>query len=94
MAETTSPDGGADTLAPPPITQTQETEAKQTIILDQPPADDTAIRAFSFRASDEALTDLKQRIAATRWPSRELVDDASQRRAARDNPEARRLLAE
>jgi len=39
---------------------------------------DEAIRPFSFHASDEALADLRRRIAATRWPSPELVDDASQ----------------
>jgi hypothetical protein len=36
------------------------------------------IRPFSFHASDESLVDLKRRIAATRWPSQELVPDASQ----------------
>lgn len=36
------------------------------------------IRPFKFRASDEALADLRRRIAATRWPSQELVPDASQ----------------
>ena len=40
--------------------------------------DDTAIRPFRFNASDEALADLRRRIAATKWPSRELVTDASQ----------------
>jgi hypothetical protein len=40
------------------------------------PADDTSIRPFKFRASDDALANLKRRIAATKWPSREL--DASQ----------------
>jgi pimeloyl-ACP methyl ester carboxylesterase len=35
------------------------------------PIDDT-IRPFKFRASD-ALADLKRRITATRWPSKELV---------------------
>jgi pimeloyl-ACP methyl ester carboxylesterase len=39
---------------------------------------DTAIRPFKFHASDEALADLRRRIAATKWPSRELVTDASQ----------------
>jgi pimeloyl-ACP methyl ester carboxylesterase len=39
---------------------------------------DIAIRPFKFRASDEALADLRRRIAATKWPSRELVTDASQ----------------
>jgi pimeloyl-ACP methyl ester carboxylesterase len=39
---------------------------------------DTSIRPFAFRASDETLADLRRRIGATRWPSRELVTDASQ----------------
>jgi pimeloyl-ACP methyl ester carboxylesterase len=37
-----------------------------------------SVRPFTFRASDEALADLRRRIAATKWPSRELVGDASQ----------------
>ena len=39
---------------------------------------DTAIRPFSISVSDEQLSDLKRRIAATRFPRRELVDDRSQ----------------
>ncbi|MFS8112330.1 epoxide hydrolase [Rhizobium jaguaris] len=39
---------------------------------------DTSIRPFQFHASDEALADLRRRIAATKWPSRELVKDATQ----------------
>jgi pimeloyl-ACP methyl ester carboxylesterase len=39
---------------------------------------DTSIRPFQFHASDEALADLRRRILATRWPSRELVNDATQ----------------
>ena len=39
---------------------------------------DVAIRPFQFHASDEALADLRRRIAATNWPERELVTDASQ----------------
>ena len=39
---------------------------------------DNAIRPFKFKASDEALTDLRRRVTATKWPSRELVTDASQ----------------
>src|SRR4051794_13178127 len=36
------------------------------------------IRPFHVEVSDEALEDLRSRIAATRWPSRELVQDRSQ----------------
>ena len=43
-----------------------------------PAADDTSIRPFQFHASDEALADLHRRIAATKWPSRETVSDATQ----------------
>jgi pimeloyl-ACP methyl ester carboxylesterase len=41
-------------------------------------AGDTSIRPFKFRASDEALADLKRRITATKWPSKEPVRDATQ----------------
>ena len=39
---------------------------------------DTSIRPFHYHASEEDLADLKRRIRATRWPSREIVGDASQ----------------
>jgi hypothetical protein len=42
------------------------------------PATDDKIQPFHFHASAEALADLRRRIAATRWPSRETVTDASQ----------------
>ncbi len=38
----------------------------------------TEIRPFHIDISDEALEDLRRRIAAVRWPSRELVTDRSQ----------------
>jgi pimeloyl-ACP methyl ester carboxylesterase len=40
--------------------------------------DKTAIRPFRFEASEAELTDLRNRINATRWPERETVNDASQ----------------
>jgi pimeloyl-ACP methyl ester carboxylesterase len=36
------------------------------------------IRPFHVEIPDEQLADLRRRIAATRWPSRELVEDRSQ----------------
>lgn len=41
------------------------------------PGDDS-IRPFHINFSDAALVDLRQRIAATNWPERETVSDASQ----------------
>jgi pimeloyl-ACP methyl ester carboxylesterase len=41
-------------------------------------ADQTDIRPFKVNIPDEALADLRRRIVATRWPSKELVQDASQ----------------
>lgn len=42
------------------------------------PAADTSIRPFRFHASAQSLKDLRQRIAATKWPNRELVNDGTQ----------------
>jgi pimeloyl-ACP methyl ester carboxylesterase len=42
------------------------------------PTKTDAIRPFSFNVPDEALLDLRRRIAATQWPERETVEDASQ----------------
>jgi len=40
--------------------------------------DDNAIRPFRIKVPEEALVDLRRRIAATRWPDRETVTDQSQ----------------
>jgi pimeloyl-ACP methyl ester carboxylesterase len=40
--------------------------------------EDTAIRSFQFKAPEEALVDLRRRVAATRWPEQETVNDHSQ----------------
>src|SRR5437763_3140556 len=37
-----------------------------------------AIRAFHVGFPEEAFDDLRHRLAATRWPTKELVDDRSQ----------------
>jgi pimeloyl-ACP methyl ester carboxylesterase len=41
-------------------------------------AKDTTIRPFRVDIAEEALEDLRRRIAAVRWPTRELVADRSQ----------------
>jgi pimeloyl-ACP methyl ester carboxylesterase len=41
-------------------------------------ADDTVIRPFTIEFPEADLEDLRARIAATRWPERENVDDLSQ----------------
>jgi pimeloyl-ACP methyl ester carboxylesterase len=38
----------------------------------------TAIRPFTVEVPESVITDLRRRIGACRWPSRELVDDRSQ----------------
>jgi pimeloyl-ACP methyl ester carboxylesterase len=42
------------------------------------PADDKTIRPFRISFPEAALVDLRRRIAATRWPDRETVNDQSQ----------------
>jgi pimeloyl-ACP methyl ester carboxylesterase len=39
---------------------------------------ETEVRPFHVDVAEEALDDLRRRIAATRWPSKELVNDRSQ----------------
>src|SRR6187401_3067392 len=39
---------------------------------------ETEIRPFHVDIRDEQIDDLRRRIASTRWPSKELVDDRSQ----------------
>lgn len=41
-------------------------------------ANGTEIRPFKFRATDAQLDDLRRRVKATRFPEREIVNDASQ----------------
>jgi pimeloyl-ACP methyl ester carboxylesterase len=48
-----------------------------SVTTDQPAAA-TEIRPFTVHVPDDALDDLRRRLAATRWPSRELVSDRSQ----------------
>jgi pimeloyl-ACP methyl ester carboxylesterase len=45
---------------------------------DSTQTDSSDIRAITIHFPDEALADLRRRIAATQWPEKELVADASQ----------------
>jgi pimeloyl-ACP methyl ester carboxylesterase len=54
---------------------------------------ETDIRPFQVDMSDEAIADLRRRIAATRWPSRELVADRSQGVQLATNQELARYWA-
>ena len=53
---------------------------------------EAAIQPFTVDVSDEALEDLRRRIKATRWPTKELVDDRSQGVQLDDHAGARPLL--
>ncbi len=66
----TSLAGGAVSLLPMPLAAAP---AKASTA-----AEDTAIRPFTFQASQAALDELRRRLAATRWPEKETVADSSQ----------------
>ncbi len=53
-------------------------DARSDLVGADLPSDDGRIRPFAVHVPQSDLTDLHRRIAATRWPSRELVTDASQ----------------
>src|ERR1043165_74130 len=64
---------------------TEPTMTQDTLLYSGPKADkylaatgDTAIRPFRISIPDSVLVDLRRRIEATRWPTRELVGDRSQ----------------
>jgi len=46
--------------------------------VEEVPVADTSIRPFRVDVPDEELAELRRRIAASRWPSKELVGDRSQ----------------
>jgi len=79
MTSVTRPPGGADTLAPTPISTTPSVSQKPAFkAFEEKSPSEPKIRPFAFRATDDQLGDLKQRIETTRWPERELVDDGAQ----------------
>jgi pimeloyl-ACP methyl ester carboxylesterase len=72
-----SPPGVETVTAKRASATTSATMTKDSAIAARP-RDDSSIRPFRYHASDEALADLRRRIAATKWPTREIVNDATQ----------------
>jgi len=60
------------------MTATNITDVQPNVVASGTVPGDTSIRPFKVHVSDEALTDLRRRIQATRWPEKETVADASQ----------------
>jgi pimeloyl-ACP methyl ester carboxylesterase len=52
----------------------QETATTNPVVV----GDNTSIRPFQVHIPQEQLDDLRRRVQGTRWPSKEVVDDASQ----------------
>jgi pimeloyl-ACP methyl ester carboxylesterase len=74
---------GAETLVPTPSAPTAPSAAvgDSSIIgaaASFQPVDDPSIRPFQYHATDADLADLKRRIAATKWPDKETVNDDTQ----------------
>ncbi|SAK89199.1 epoxide hydrolase [Caballeronia catudaia] len=83
-AETTlSTSGGVEVAVQSPITSNSGAATAQAsgirAAAAASSADNTSIRPFpKVHVSDEALADLRRRIASTKWPTQETVTDASQ----------------
>jgi pimeloyl-ACP methyl ester carboxylesterase len=70
--------GAIAALIPSTIAHAAKEASMLTDTLPPPTVADSSIRPFHYHASDAELGDLKRRIQATRWPSRELVNDDTQ----------------
>jgi pimeloyl-ACP methyl ester carboxylesterase len=60
-----------------PTDPTTRTTIADAVPAPRTEADLTAVRPFEIHVPEEQLDDLRRRLAATRWPSRELVADRS-----------------
>src|SRR5436309_12435311 len=72
-----SPDGGGAAGAALPTSPCPSTGADRAMTAVQQQTG-SAVRPFHAEIAEDALDDLRRRLAATRWPSRELVGDRSQ----------------
>jgi pimeloyl-ACP methyl ester carboxylesterase len=70
---------GASSYAQTGIQKEATTSLSNAVVLDAMPQTATAeIRPFHLNATDAQLADLRRRVAATKWPERETVNDATQ----------------
>jgi pimeloyl-ACP methyl ester carboxylesterase len=60
------------------LTTTQAPPAAPATTVSRESSTDEHVRPYRVRVPDTAIADLQRRIAATRWPSKELVKDRSQ----------------
>jgi pimeloyl-ACP methyl ester carboxylesterase len=60
------------------MTQINTVDAPATALASREAADDHTIRPFRVTIPEKELVDLRRRIAATRWPTKQLVEDRSQ----------------
>ena len=56
----------------------QASASTSAAVADQARSENGAIHPFEIGIPEEDLDDLRSRVAATRWPHKELVDDRSQ----------------
>lgn len=68
----------AQTMTAPQAVATNPATIESVPVKQRAPTTDTSIRPFRVSISQEALTELKRRINATRWPDKETVPDRSQ----------------
>src|SRR3954452_16377573 len=69
--------GGAEQATCPPSRPSSPRRTHMAVMVERSVVD-TTIRPFTIDIPDADLEDLRVRIAATRWPSKELVADRSQ----------------
>jgi pimeloyl-ACP methyl ester carboxylesterase len=78
QAATTSRDVRATLNRSTTMTELNTVEVPRTVPPTRTTTENTSIRPFRVSISDEAVADLRRRLQATRWPTKELVKDRSQ----------------
>ena len=74
--------GGAERVSPPPLTTPANAPAPEPAAFGEAaraqPAQDALIRPFQVNVPDQAIADLRRRLASTRLPDKETVSDETQ----------------